>query len=279
MRSPITCLALLLLALPAWAGLEGNMAEGPLLACGPKAPPGVCSAFQVATPQGPRLVTARHCLHGLHPRAWLPGLVGSALKPEESQWTQLRAIGAQSWNPWPGAPHAADLAWVDGWPGSPALVQGPFPRLGQPLIIRGYPGGRGPTAWSCVFAGVVVLRGDTPRVRPSLRCPGDLPASLHGLSGGPVLDGQGRVVGVLVSGTRVGGSMLPGFEPLSASWLPDGRSTHALVTDDGPPRHRLEVRMDDRVLSAYRVLSPTGVAWSWWPTDAARHRLAAPVQP
>ena len=272
-------LALAFLSAVSCAAQASDATHGPLLARGPGAPEGVCTAFQVAAAKGPRLVTARHCLHDARPRAWLPGLEGSAIHPGQSQWSVLRSIPARPWASWPGAPHGADLAWAAGWPDSPVLLPGPMPVVGQSLRIAGYPQGRGPKAWACVFAGMVVLEGAPPRIRPSLRCSGNLPANLHGMSGGPVLDAQGRVVGVLVSGTRVAGRLLPGFEPLADGWLPEGESAHPLLTDSGPARHRLQVRMDRRELSGYRVLSPQGVAWSWWPAATARHRLAPPLQP
>lgn len=254
---------------------SSSMAVGPLLPRGEGAPHTVCSAFAASAGKQVRLFTARHCLTSPHLRVWLPGLEGNAMDPGTSRWSEVHPMPASSWTVrTPGE----DLAHAPVAFDATAFEQGSMPVVGDVLEVRGYPGGVGPVSLSCAMAGVVILDLPVPRLRPSLRCTTALPSPLKGMSGGPVLNEQGQVVGVLASGTPApeGGTLL-GFEPLDASWLDRKQSRHALITDEGAPTHRVHIKAKEGVLEAYWVASPTGTVWSWWPQNFDRPAVAPPL--
>lgn len=254
------------IALPAPAAAQTVAAAqasavGPLVRRGPRGLAGVCTAFVSATPT-PRVITAAHCVAAPGPRLWLPGLQGQALQPQRSRWKDVLAFPSTAWRTVPGQ----DLAWASLAPGGPSYAwpQGPWPAVGDPLTVLGYPSGVGLTPLRCRYRGVAVLTG--PRLRPALTCPGLPPGLDHtGFSGGPVLDAHGRTVGVLVSGSRnADGTISPAFEPLYP-WLSVGTHTHPYAlpwTSDQP--HRLEIDVDAAGLKAYRIRNRTGTVWSHW---------------
>lgn len=247
-------------------------AVGPLLPRGENAPHSVCSAFVGRHKEGTHLYTAQHCLTSPHIRVWLPGLEGNALDTGTSRWSHLHSVPSGAWS---AGSRGEDLARAPAPLGSPAFSSGRMPRVGDELVVWGYPGGHGPTQFQCKMAGVVVLDLPIPRLRPSLRCNPPVRSSVKGMSGGPVLNRAGEVVGVLASGTLApeGGHLL-GFEPLDASWLPDGESDHVLVAGEHDAPHRIHVRIQKGETQSYRVASASGVVWSWWP---ARPVTVAPA--
>lgn len=95
-----------------------------------------------------------------------------------------------------------------------------------------------------------------------------------------MVNGKNQVVGVLSSGTRIlGGGTLLGFEPIDPSWLPEGTSEHPLIVSGAYSEDRIVVRVRGGVLQDYKVLSPSGDVWSWWPASPLAPSVAPSPRP
>lgn len=239
---------------------------GPLLTQGET---GVCSAFLAQSHGQSTLYTAAHCVGKTKPQLWLPGLEGNALNLKQSRWTTVSAVQPSQWraHPW------QDLAWKAGSSatGGPRLAALPSP--GAEVTVVGYPEGKGPVVLRCKYAGVAILDDRSrPRLRPALDCPPPKGFDRYtGFSGGPVLDGNSAVVGVLVSGnTLASGRIRPGFEPL-LPWLREGRSTHRVALPwESQETHWVEVVVSKDQVIQFQVRSNDGTVWSQWPAVARR---------
>lgn len=244
-------------------------AVGPLVTQGT---PAVCSAFLAPGAAGSPAVlhTAAHCLERPGVRFWFPGLAGDAARPGQSQWTTVSALPAAGWTAHAGQDRAT-RPWTQPLPVDLPGVA-PLPPVGTPLRVVGYPEGKGPRTLSCRYVGVALLAApaSVPRIRPSLAC--DRPEGVGrytGFSGGPVLTADGRVVGVLASGTTsASGDVRPGFEPL-LPWVKDGQSMHraALPWDSQDPQW-LEVWITDGQVRRFRLKNAAGVVWTEGPSVA-----------
>ena len=126
-----------------------------------------CNAFELETPRGPRLVTAAHCVRD--PAAPVSYLAYGAHVPRSASVESLDPL----WD-------RAEL--VPAQP-LPALEQGPVPPLGVVWAVSGWAG------WRAAAGQELGAGGDytttTLNVAP-------------GWSGSPVLDVQGRAIGILV---------------------------------------------------------------------------------
>ena len=223
-------------------------------------PSGVCSAF-LAQREGHDVVyTAAHCL-GSKTKLWLPGLEGNAQQLRESRWSQVRPFPPEDWQHLP----RQDVAWAPASLEGTALLTGPLPVPGDRLVVWGYPEGKGATRLECAYRGVALLDDRSQaRPRPEMECGKPRGFVRHtGFSGGPVLNAQGHVVGVLVSGTRsASGEVRLGFEPLRP-WLKEGWSRHrASLAWDTPLPQSLEMKVASGQLVEYRLVSPDGVTWT-----------------
>lgn len=226
-----------------------------------------CSAFAWQDDSGKVWMgTAGHCLKTPTPKLWFPGLEGNVGRLRESAWTQVHALGSDTWQ----RSNVADLARVAAPDGVSAPRRGTFPKTGDALHLMGYPGGEGPVMLTCHYAGVVLAPPvHQPRIRPSVRCAKGTSVRLQGMSGGPVVNATGDVVGAVVSGVLdPEGGVLPGFEPLAEQWLINGWSSYPYVGLPGEG-HVLEVYARAGQVLEYRVRLQSGLIWEQWKAPVA----------
>ena len=145
-----------------------------------------------------------------------------------------------------------------------------LPAAGSRLHVTGFPGGVGPVASLCTLVGPA-LRADNPlegfRLDQEMACPAR--ESWRGISGAPVLDERGDVVGIVLAAAASGTALY--FQPLLASNLhasgepvQPGDGTGARVYENvrlgaGARGYRLEVALQNGVLNgAARLYGATG---------------------
>lgn len=243
--SAVRALAWAFVGLSGLAGTAGAVEEGSILWRAHM--PGLsrataCTAALVATSGGavPLLVTARHCAPVAGERVELvtgttghrPGknaVVSGGRQTDISGLDLVEAAGFDLlWSALPDNLHH---------PGPVRQPAANLPPPGTRLQVSGYPGGTGPSSSVCTLIGPA-LRADRPlhgfRVDQEMSCPAR--DNWRGISGAPVIDPQGQVVGIVLAASPEGTSLY--FQPLLAGNLQ--AAGEGLRPGDGSGQRRYE---------------------------------------
>lgn len=168
-----------------------------------------------------------------------------------------------------------DLALLRGPDLSGAVVWGPPPPSGSPVRAVGFPADLGVAVTTAGVLSGVVERALTGPVRPYLLTDA---AITTGSSGGPLLDAEGRVIGIVVGGLRAEGFPLGLALPADAvqAWLTASAPapTEAVAVREAPDLTHADLALHDGPAGVVVLSAGPRAARFGWREGLVLKRLA-----